>query len=109
MIRSTTRIAAAASTRKCRPLTGRNSNLALSEKARDLAVRANAMSAMGSIASLPLTGPARSRCANQTIDDAGPFIDELLTAHPDIAARDFLTHPGKPDIADAANADVVAE
>src|SRR6185312_11744009 len=51
----------------------------------------------------------KGRCPNETIDDAGAFIDELLAAHPDIAARDFLTHPGKPDPADTADADVVAE
>jgi hypothetical protein len=43
----------------------------------------------------------RSRRANQTIDDAGALIDKLLTADPDIAARDFLPHPGKPVLVDA--------
>ena len=50
-----------------------------------------------------------SRCANETIDDAGAFVYELLAAHPDIAARDFLLHPGKPDHVNAADADVGAE
>src|SRR3954454_7467002 len=50
-----------------------------------------------------------SRCTNETIDDARSLIHELLTAHPDIAARDFPTHPGKPGHADAADADVGTE
>ena len=55
------------------------------------------------------TSPATRRGANETIDDARALIDELLTAHPDIAARDFLTHPGKPGHVNPADADVVAE
>src|SRR5215207_402570 len=50
-----------------------------------------------------------SRCANETIDDARALIDKLLTAHPDLAARDFLTHPGKPGHINPADADVVTE
>lgn len=37
----------------------------------------------------------KSRCSNETIDDAGAFVRDLLAAHPDIAARDFLPHAGK--------------
>jgi hypothetical protein len=35
-----------------------------------------------------------SRCANEMINNARALIYELLTAHPDITARDFLPHPG---------------
>src|SRR5947209_5381031 len=49
-------------------------------------------------------------CPNETIDDAGALIHELLTAHPDIvAARDLPTHPFNPGYVDAANADVLTE
>jgi hypothetical protein len=51
----------------------------------------------------------RSRRENQTVDDTGALIHELLTADPDIAARDFLPHPGKPGLVDTADAEVVAE
>ena len=48
-------------------------------------------------------------CTNETVDDTGALINELLTAHPDIAAPDFLAHSFKPGRADAADADVVTE
>src|ERR1051325_9734596 len=59
----------------------------------------------------PMGEPAllTSRCTNETIDDARSLIDELLTAHPDVAARDFPTHPGKPGHANAADTDVGTE
>lgn len=50
-----------------------------------------------------------SRCANKTIDDAGAIVDELLSTHPDVAIRGFPAHHGKPDSANAADADVVTE
>src|SRR5437764_13564233 len=44
-----------------------------------------------------------NRLADETIDDSRALIDELLTAHPDIAARDLLPHPGKPGCAPKSN------
>ena len=46
--------------------------------------------------------PLKRRCTNEAVHDARALIDELLTAHPGIAALDFLAHPGNPDRADAA-------
>ena len=46
-------------------------------------------------------------CADQLVDDAGAFVDELLAGDPDVPAVDPLAHLCEPRRAHAVRADVI--